>query len=243
MNAKKTARWGLLLLTALLLIGTAEWSEHRKAVQADGDAALTASPPMVALTFDDGPRRDTTATLLDGLAERGVCATFFLVGKLLEENEALVRRMAAEGHQVGIHTYDHVWLTDLSKADFDREVDTTRVLLEGLLGEGDYYIRPPYGGVDAGVRQWADAPIILWSVDPEDWNDKNTPRIVEHILSHTKDGDIILLHDIYPTSVEAALKVVDALHAKGFLFVTVEELARSRGAEPRAGEVYRCFSP
>lgn len=236
------ARCGLLLLTALLLLWTAERTAQRTATQADGAAELTAAP-MVALTFDDGPRRATTVPLLDGLAQRGVCCTFFLVGGLLEGNEDIVARMVAEGHQVGIHTYSHVWLTGLSETDFDREVSTTRVLLENILGEGDYYLRPPYGGIDAGVRQWADTPIILWSVDPEDWSDQNTARVTEHIVSNAKDGDIILLHDIYAASAEAALEVIDALHAKGFLFVTVEELARSRSVEPKAGEVYRCFSP
>lgn len=243
MSNGRWARWALCLLGALLPLWTAGVLEGNGLAQTDAPAELTASPPMVALTFDDGPRRDTTVPLLDGLAQRGVRCTFFLVGKLLEGNEDIVERMGAEGHQVGIHTYDHVWLTSLSEAEFNREVDTTRILLENILGEGAYCIRPPYGGVDEGVRRWAEAPIILWSVDPEDWNDKNTSRIVEHIVSNVQDGDIILLHDIYATSTAAALEVIDALHARGFLFVTVEELAQSRGVELRSGEVYRCFAP
>ena len=85
--------------------------------------------------------------------------------------------------------------------------------------------------------------MILWSVDPEDWDDKNVTRIVEHIVSNVRDGDIILLHDIYPSSVEAALQVVDRLQERGFLFATVEELAQLRHIELKEGEVYRCFYP
>lgn len=199
--------------------------------------------PMVALTFDDGPRRSTTGALLDGLAQRGVHATFFLVGEMLEGNEDLIRDMAAQGHQIGIHSYDHVWLTDLSAADFEREVGRTRETLRGIAGEGSYLLRPPYGGVDRGVEKRAGSPIILWSVDPEDWKDRDVERIVSHIVSNARDGDIILMHDIYQSSVEAALRVVDALHERGFLFVTVEELAQHNHVELEPGKVYRCFYP
>ena len=97
--------------------------------------------------------------------------------------------------------------------------------------------------IDNGVAKRAHSAIILWSIDPEDWDDKNTDRIVDHIVSCARDGDIILLHDIYPTSVEAALRVVDQLHRRGFLFVTVEELASQRHVELRPGESYRSFYP
>ncbi len=201
------------------------------------------SQPLIALTFDDGPRRSTTTQLLDGLAQRGVPATFFLIGELVPDNEDIVARMEAEGHQVGIHTWDHVSLTGLNARDFYSQVERTGTLLYQILGHGGFALRPPYGMVDNGVKKRAGAPIILWSVDPTDWDDKNTQRIVEQVVSQAQDGDIILLHDIYPTSVEAALQIVDALHAKGFLFVTVEELARQRQVPLEPGEVYCDFRP
>ena len=200
-------------------------------------------PKLIALTFDDGPRRSTTTALLDGLAERGVKATFFLIGGQLENNEDVVRRMDEEGHQVGIHTFDHVRLTGLSKVDFDAQVETTRALLKSTLGHNDFLLRPPYGMLDESVKAWAGCPIILWSIDPEDWNDKNVDRIVEHVVSRASDGDIILLHDIYPTSVEAALRIVDALHEKGFLFLTIDELCEERKVTPSSGEICRHFYP
>ena len=200
-------------------------------------------PKLIALTFDDGPRRSTTTELLDGLAQRGVRATFFLIGEQVPGNEDLLRRMDEEGHQIGIHTYDHVMLTGLNAADFSAQVDRTRTVLKNALGHNDFLLRPPYGMVDDGVKRRAGCPIILWSVDPEDWDDKNTDRIVEHVVSRAKDGDIILLHDIYPTSVEAALRIVDALHQKGFYFLTVDELAAQRRLSLKAGTTYLNFYP
>lgn len=193
---------------------------------------------LIALTFDDGPRRATTTALLDGLSRRGVHATFFLIGANLDGNEDLVLRMEEEGHQVGLHSYNHKMLTDLSAADFYAEVGALRERLEALLGHGGLALRPPYGIMDELVLRRAQAPIIQWSIDPEDWSDTNVARQTEHILRRAGDGDIILLHDIYPSSVETAFKVVDALLADGFYFVTVDELFAAKGMELRRGTVY-----
>ena len=193
---------------------------------------------LIALTFDDGPRRSTTTRLLDGLSERGVQATFFLIGAQIEGNEDVIRRMDNEGHQIGIHTYDHVKLTGLNRADFDAQVEKSRMLLKETLGHNDFLLRPPYGMLDDSVKAWAGCPIILWSIDPEDWDDKNADREVQQIVSEAQDGSIILMHDIFPESVDAALRVVDALHAQGFLFCTVDELFAARCIELEAGEMY-----
>lgn len=247
--------WALL---AVILLPLEEWEVP--ALPADApvpleepapsapEQALPAEPdhsgqrPTVALTFDDGPRRSTTTALLDGLEERGVKATFFVIGEQLPGCEDILRRMDEAGHQIGIHTYDHVALTGLNAADFADQVDRTRAVLKEALGHNDFLLRPPYGMVDAGVKKRAGCPIILWSVDPTDWDDKDAERIVDHVTGKARDGDIILLHDIYPTSVEAALRIVDALHQKGFLFVTVDELAAQHGLTLEAGEVYRKLS-
>lgn len=204
--------------------------------QADNPVQVeVGDPPLVALTFDDGPRNKTTGPLLDGLALREVPATFFLVGSRIAGSEELIRRMKAEGHQIGVHTYDHVIVTDLSREDFDLQVGKTRALLTNILGEGDYWLRPPYGIVDASVEQWCDCPLILWSVDPEDWKDEDVDRIVASVLEHVQDGDIILMHDIFPSSVEAALRIVDALLARGYCFVTVEQLMEQRQMDIQPG--------
>ena len=164
---------------------------------------------------------------------------------LLEcEEPDLVERMEAEGHQIGIHTYDHVSaLTGLSAADFDAQVGRTRRLLTAILGRSDFPLRPPYGAVDPAVRANAGGPIYLWSVDPEDWATEDAAAVAEHLVSHARDGDILLLHDIFPSSVEAALRAVDALHARGFYFVTVEELLAARQITPETGVSFRCAYP
>ena len=236
----------MLALTAALILpwaGAGLQKARSEACPADAVLTQECEPKLIALTFDDGPRRSTTTELLDGLAQRGVRATFFLIGEQVPGNEDLLRRMDEEGHQIGIHTYDHVMLTGLNAADFSAQVDRTRTVLKNALGHNDFLLRPPYGMVDDGVKRRAGCPIILWSVDPEDWDDKNTDRIVEHVVSRAKDGDIILLHDIYPTSVEAALRIVDALHQKGFYFLTVDELAAQRRLSLKAGSTYLNFYP
>lgn len=233
----------LFMLVLSLLLGTAVRRTPPAVLSVDNPVELEVDRPLIALTFDDGPRRSTTGALLDGLAQRGVKATFFVVGEMLCGNEDLIERMEEEGHQIGTHSYDHVYLTRLSAADFARQVDRTETLLAEITGRGGFVLRPPYGMIDNGVEKHTHSALILWSIDPEDWNDKNTDRIVEHIVSRARDGDIILLHDIYPTSVEAALRVVDELHRKGFLFVTVEELAHQRHVELKQGQTYRSFYP
>ena len=213
------------------------------AIQTGGGAMvkIPEEPPLVAITFDDGPRADTTAALLEGLALREVPATFFLVGERISGNEELIRDMAAAGHQIGVHTYDHVLMTELKRGEYDAQVARTRAELERILGPGTYWLRPPYGIVNDSVIAWADGPLILWSVDPEDWKDGDVERIVQTVTGRVKDGDIILMHDIYHTSVEAALAIVDELQEAGFCFVTVEQLMELRRVEPEAGGRYTCF--
>ena len=204
---------GLMAACLALALGPGTGPEVRPA----GGGAMveldTGEPPLVALTFDDGPRNSTTGRLLEGLALREVPATFFLVGERIAGSEDLIREMAAAGHQIGIHTYDHVRVTELSHRDFDLQVSKTRALLTDILGEGDYWLRPPYGIVDRSVEQWADGPLILWS-------------------------DIILMHDIYDTSVDATLRIVDELLERGYCFVTVEQLMDLRGVQPENGALY-----
>ena len=234
---------GLFYLLSLLLVGLSclGLSQTTSYVTAGGGTMVTIpdQPPVVALTFDDGPRANTTTRLLDGLALREVPATFFLVGEFIPENEPLIRRMAAEGHQVGVHSYSHIRITDLSKVQFDQEVARTRQELTAILGEGDYWLRPPYGIIDDSVLKWAESPVVLWSLDTLDWEDQNADRIVNQVVWQAKDGDIILFHDIYDSSVDSALRIIDALTERGFCFATVEQLLQDKDVTPENGVVYR----
>lgn len=197
----------------------------------------------LALTFDDGPWPGTTEALLDGLAERGVPATFFLIGSQAEAQRETVVRMAAEGHQVGLHTWDHVNLQGSTPAAIQAQLDPCRALLTALLGPQDFMLRPPYGFVDETLCSAAQAPIICWSVDTEDWKDRDPDRILRVCLDQAEDGAILLLHDIYDTSVQAALRAVDALLEQGYAFVTVEDLFALRGIAPAAGSVTYALPP
>ena len=245
MGLRKWVLWSV----PLLLLGLSLWfwtAGEPQAVQVDAglvgeveEPVPTPSQKLIALTFDDGPRRSTTTALLDGLAERGVKATFFLIGAQVEDNRDVVRRMEREGHQIGIHTFDHVKLTELNRADFDAQVERSRSALRSTLDyDGDFLLRPPYGMLDESVKQWAGCPIILWSIDPEDWRDQNTQRVHEEVVAKARDGGIILMHDIFPESVEAALAIVDDLHAQGYLFCTIDQLFDARGLTLEAGKSY-----
>ena len=234
--------WRVVLVGILLLFGLI-WLPPAD-VPASSDLKMEVPRPgverkLAALTFDDGPHPDHTAPLLDGLKERGVKATFFLVGTQIQYAPHLVERMVREGHQIGVHTYSHVSVTGLEREEFQLQVEGTRRLIYSLIGERELWLRPPYGILDENAQSWADGPVILWSVDPEDWKDNKVNRIRDHLVSHVRDGDIILMHDIYPTSVEAALAAVDELCEQGFHFVTVAELMEERGITPESGQVYK----
>lgn len=222
--------WGMALFLGL--------RQPPGAVEADTALETELPEKLVALTFDDGPRESTTLPLLEGLAQRGVHATFFLIGQQVEKYPQVVCRIAEEGHEIGIHTYDHVQVEGLSEEDFRCQLDRCGRLLKDLLGREQYLFRPPYGLIDENVRQWSQYPIILWSVDPEDWKYKDARREAEHIISHVRDGSIILLHDFYPESVEAALSVIDTLSEQGYRFCTVSELFAAHGIDLQPGEVY-----
>lgn len=199
---------------------------------------LVEEPKYLALTFDDGPRRGTTDLLLDGLLERGVVATFFIVGEQVEGNEDILQRMKAEGHQIGNHTYTHVRLLTAEKDTVVEEIHKTEVILRNLLGEGEYWLRPPYGLIDTERAKLVTTPMIYWTLDPEDWKLLNTKKVVNCVMEQVRAGDVILLHDFYPTSVDAALELIDKLQAEGYTFVTVEELFRIQNITPKAGVMY-----
>ena len=199
--------------------------KNGEAWEADADVdADIGEEKRIAITFDDGPHRLYTPKLLDGLKERGIHATFFLVGENIGNNEALVKRMAEEGHLIGNHTFSHVQLTKMKKEDACREVQQTNERICAVTGAPVLYIRPPYGSWNDELQAEIPMTVTLWTLDSEDWKSQNTGKIVELVESEAKEGSIILLHDIFDTSVEAALRIVDDLTAQGYTFVTVDEL-------------------
>lgn len=183
------------------------------------DCAVT---KCVALTFDDGPGI-YTARLLDELKAARAPATFFMLGQNAQAHPDLVRRAAAEGHQIGNHTVDHRSLDRLSLAQQRWEVDTAAAVLRRLSGQPVTLLRPPYGAYDASTRTLG-VPLILWDVDTEDWKNRDAAVTTRRALATVRPGSIILLHDIHQSSVAATPGIVQALRKRGLTLVTVSDL-------------------
>lgn len=195
------------------------------------DALLTATDNLtssdirrVALTFDDGPHPYYTEQLLDGLKERGVNATFFVTGEHAELHPDIIKRMQQEGHLIGNHTYTHIQLTKSNREEFKQELVRTNEVLKDITGDEVLYVRPPYGTWDKKLESELNMFPILWNIDPLDWCTANAACVAQAVLKNISENDIILMHDYYKTSVEAALMVVDELQRQGYEFVTVDKL-------------------
>lgn len=189
---------------------------------------------LVALTFDDGPQRGTTDRILDILDRHDAQATFFVVGSQVRAQPGLVRRMVAEGHQVANHSYGHRNLRSLDRKQVRSEVMRGRAAIRRAGGGTANWFRPPYGAVDRaawGELEHLDQRVVLWDVDPRDWERPGTARIVRSVVSSAKPGSIILLHDggVDRRQTVAALPaIIKQLRAKGFVLVTVEDLAAAK---------------
>ncbi|WP_277820568.1 polysaccharide deacetylase family protein [Hominisplanchenecus murintestinalis] len=208
----------LIMIAAVVILGLGlSWGRISQAVTED-------VKPRIALTFDDGPHPVYTPKLLDGLKERNVKATFFVVGKNIEGREDIIKRMDEEGHLIGNHTYDHVKITGLPEEEACAQITKTSELVKEITGKNTEFVRPPFGAWDKKLECGFEMFPVLWSIDPLDWTTKNVDAVVQKVLSRAEENSIILLHDYYDSSVEAALKIVDALLERGFEFVTVDEL-------------------
>lgn len=186
---------------------------------------------VVALTFDDGPDGNTTPQTLDILAKYKIKATFFVQGKNIAGNEAILKRMQAEGHEVGNHSWNHPVLTQLSLEDAKKQITDTESAITSVLGKSSKLMRPPYGAISDDIRNSLDLSFIMWNVDSLDWKSKNEAAILTEIQRQTTDGSIILMHDIHQTSVNSLPKVIEYLQGQGYSFVTVSELLNT-GLKP-----------
>lgn len=221
---RKLAIWtviiAMLILIALLCAVSQEKSKVTNSVNIENECYEN----TIAITFDDGPRRNTTEKLLDGLRERGVKATFFLIGKNIVGNEDVVVQMKQDGHLIGNHTYTHIELSTITHAAAIDEVTKTNEQIYEITGYTPQYIRPPFGSYTSRMQLEINMSEVMWTIDPNDWNTTNVNDVVNSVVKNAKGGDIILMHDIYDSSVVAALEIIDRLQAKGFVFVTVDQL-------------------
>ena len=179
---------------------------------------------QIALTFDTAWGNEDIPQILKILKQENVKATFFLVGENAESNEKVVKRMYEEGHLIGNHTYSHIKLDECNISSAVGEINKTNEIIKSITGEDVKYIRPPYGAYSDKLLSHVNMTPVLWSIDPDDWATTDTAYVVKSVVYKVKNGDIILLHDIYDSSVEAALEIIDRLSSKGFVFVTVDQL-------------------
>lgn len=219
-----------LLILALLVLNASRiyMRQHMN------DMAISAGDPHVViqhqedkkicLSFDDGPDPRYTPQLLDGLAKRGAKASFFLTGKNAERYPKLVKRIYDEGHLIGNHTYSHIQLTKSNRDSFKKELIRTNEIISGITGEEVVFVRPPYGTWDKSFEEELNMFPVLWNIDPLDWSRRDASRIVGDVTSKARENAIILMHDEYPSTVKAALQIVDELQKQGYEFVTVEEI-------------------
>ena len=207
-----------------------------------GEYDMYAGQKIVALTFDDGPG-PYTAELLDFLQQEGVRATFFVLGTRVDSYPKLIRRMAAEGHEVGNHSNAHNMLHRMDLVGVRKEMGKCAEKIEKLLGYRPSVMRCPGGNTSSIVTQYAQEagiPVAYWSVDTRDWESRNKDAILNVAFGKNgiKDGSIVLMHDIYKTTVDAAKEMILRLKKEGYTFVTVSELIEARRGGIVAGKQY-----
>ena len=194
--------------------------------------------PYIAMTYDDGPHRNNTPRLLDILRLRNIKATFYVIGRNVDMYPHLTRRIVAEGHEVGNHTYTHRNLKPLSDAQVISEMTRARTAIARATGVQPRTMRPPYGALYQRQREMImqkfGYPTIMWAVDPRDWQRPGVSVVKSRILAGTSNGSIVLAHDLHAPTVEAMPATLDGLLAKGFKFVTVSQLlSQKAGARSR----------
>ena len=198
--------------------------------------------PMIALTYDDGPSANTPK-ILDVLEKYDARATFFVVGDRVDGNssyQSYVKRACELNCQIGNHTYSHAALTRLSQSSIRSQISRCDSAVKKAAGVTPAVMRPPGGSRNSTVDQAVGKPLILWSIDTEDWRTRNASSTISAVLDHVRDGDIVLMHDLYSSTAEASQTIIPELIRRGYQLVTVEELARYRGGM-KAGNRYSSF--
>lgn len=216
--------------------------------QASGAASTVSYPPgakLVALTFDDGPGKNTTPRLLDELKKRKVKATFFVVGTNAARYPELLKRMHAEGHVIASHTWSHKNLTKVSQAELEQQLRQCSDIIQQTVGYKPTLLRPPGGNFDNRLLEYCKKNGLImanWSVDTQDWKSRDKSAVMAAAFQSgtygIRDGAIVLMHDIYDSTVDAAAEMMDRLINEGYILVTVPELLQARAGGGQAGRIY-----
>jgi len=219
----------------------AEAARQAEEAAAGGGRYIDPSKPMIALTFDDGPMPSVGNRIMDCLAQYNGRATFFLVGDRVPIYADEVRRMAAEGHEAANHTMNHKYLQKLSAAEIQSQVSRCSDVIESVCGVRPAVMRLPGGSHNAVVLANTNMPMIQWDIDTLDWKTRNAQSTVNAVLGKVKDGDIVLMHELYSQTGDAALQIIPALSEQGYQLVTVSEMAAAKGVNLQAGKLYSSF--
>lgn len=206
-------------------------------IQKENKREIDPDKPMIALTFDDGPSK-YTQEILDLLKENNSAATFFVLGSQASKYEETVKQMIENGNQIGNHSYDHKRLTLLNDEELYDQINKTDNLIYDVALYRPFVMRPPYGSTTEALKEKIQKPIINWSIDTRDWESRNAEAIIKIIYENVKDGDIILMHDLYESSLEASKIVIPELINRGYQLVTISELSENRKIILRAGQSY-----
>lgn len=199
---------------------------------------LDKNKKAIAFTFDDGPSnydKEIIDILVDGHAK----ATFFMVGNRVNNFSSSILKMVENDMELGNHTYDHKSLTGLSDANILKEINDTNALIKNISGQDVKLFRPSFGATNRRVSLASGMPSILWSVDTLDWKTRNADKVLEHILNDSEDGSIVLMHSLYPSTVEAVRRSLPELYKRGFQVVSVGELFELKNKEIEIGKSYR----
>ena len=202
-----------------------------------GFSSVRVDGPYIAMTFDDGPHVTNTPRLLDMVKQRHIKLTFFELGERIVQDPEIVKRIVAEGHELGNHSWSHPDFAKMSDSAVRSELQRTQDAFQDAVGFKPHLMRPPYGAITKSQREWIHREfgfkIILWDVDPLDWKRPGPDVVARRIIANTRAGSIILSHDIHKPTIDAMPQVFDTLLAKGFKFVTVSELlAMDKGPAP-----------
>lgn len=195
------------------------------------------SEKMIALTFDDGPNHNTS-NIIDALNKYNAKATFFVLGNRIKGREDILLKMDKSGMEIGNHTFNHLLLTKYKEDKVKSEINDTSNLIFEVTGKYPTLFRPSYGSCNKMIRSVVDTPIIIWDIDTLDWKYHNSRRISSRVINKVKDGDIVLMHDIYSATANALEIIIPSLKSKGYTFVTVSDLFYYKNIPLEKGKVY-----
>ena len=246
----------VLILTGVKIVSTVQNHKQQKQEEtlSQKQNAVTESPVVevpapeptpapkekaVALTFDDGPSRDNDGTILETLQANGAHATFFVLGNRARVDGDIMQMILDAGCEIASHSWDHPQLSKIKWKKAKSQIDRTdRIVSKLLNGYQISLLRPPYGSISKTMRKKVKKPMILWSLDTEDWKSRNAKKIFNRVKKEVKDGDIILMHDIHPETAEAVKKIVPWLSEQGYDMLTVTELMARKGKTMEGGKAY-----